>query len=418
MKKMKTGIILLALLLAAMTIAPVVSAAESSPGLPQAVPAEDVGLTQATAVASANVKLLAGTGSDFTDWKDATVRYANTYYDLNDKKTAYAFDVLTGEMYKGYILISATTENYPVLDISKGSIPGSDSASTQKTLIEAQALAGKDAAGISPVKPIYLGGLAYYNAYSIPAAGSSQKKVVYIDVYTGKAADLKNTSAGFNIPVTQAEYARVQQEKSADIQRSWGLQRKLAAGDKTVIPKTQTVSASLPYTATISGVPVYFWWTGCSPTAAGMVLGYWQSHGYSNLPTGNALIDSLASAMGTASTWPLNGATLPTRIDSGITTVAAQSGYYNLRGTSVYAPTFTDDMNEIVANRPFVISMLAGGTGAGRSTPYGQHSVTCIGYMDSVPQLVKIYDTWEGNNYHWLQYGNWGWAMNTYTRPI
>jgi hypothetical protein len=418
MNMRKIDVVLLALLLAAMAIVPMVSAAENGAGLLQAGPAADVDLTQATTIALANVNLLAGSVSDFTDWKDATVTYANTFYDLNDNKTAYAFEVMTPGKYKGYILVSATTGNYPVLDISKGPIPGSTHASAEKTLSQAQALAGKDAAGISLAKQVYLGGLAYYHAYEIPAAGSSRKNEVYFDVYTGKAADLKNTSAGFDIPVTRAEYTRVQQEKTADIQRSWSQQRKLAAGDKSVIPATQTVSASLPYTATISGVPLYFWRDGCSPTAAGMVLGYWQGHGYSNLPTGNTLIDNLASAMGTMSTWPLNGVTLPTRIDSGITTVAAQYGYYNLRGTSVYAPTFTDDMNEIVANHPFVISMLNGGTGAGRSQPYGPHSVTCLGYMNSVPQLVKIYDTWEGNNYHWLQYGNWGWAMNTYARPI
>jgi hypothetical protein len=37
----------------------------------------------------------------------------------------------------------------------------------------------------------------------------------------------------------------------------------------------------------IQGVPIYLWHHGCGPTAAGMVIGYWDSHGYSNLVPGD-----------------------------------------------------------------------------------------------------------------------------------
>lgn len=38
----------------------------------------------------------------------------------------------------------------------------------------------------------------------------------------------------------------------------------------------------------IRGVPSYLWHHGCGPTAAGMVIGYWDSHGYSSLVPGDA----------------------------------------------------------------------------------------------------------------------------------
>ncbi len=38
----------------------------------------------------------------------------------------------------------------------------------------------------------------------------------------------------------------------------------------------------------LSGVPSYHWIYGCSPTAAGMLLGYYDSHGYPNLVEGAA----------------------------------------------------------------------------------------------------------------------------------
>ena len=38
----------------------------------------------------------------------------------------------------------------------------------------------------------------------------------------------------------------------------------------------------------ISGVPAYLWIHGCGPTAAGMVIGYWDGHGYDGFISGNA----------------------------------------------------------------------------------------------------------------------------------
>lgn len=39
---------------------------------------------------------------------------------------------------------------------------------------------------------------------------------------------------------------------------------------------------------TINGVPSYEWYNGCGPTAAGMIIGYWDSLGYANLIAGSA----------------------------------------------------------------------------------------------------------------------------------
>jgi hypothetical protein len=38
---------------------------------------------------------------------------------------------------------------------------------------------------------------------------------------------------------------------------------------------------------TIPDVPAYLWYNGCGPTAAGMVIGYWDAHGYGNLISGS-----------------------------------------------------------------------------------------------------------------------------------
>jgi len=40
-------------------------------------------------------------------------------------------------------------------------------------------------------------------------------------------------------------------------------------------------------TVVISDVPSYIWYHGCGPTAAGMIIGYWDAHGFSNLIVGS-----------------------------------------------------------------------------------------------------------------------------------
>ena len=37
----------------------------------------------------------------------------------------------------------------------------------------------------------------------------------------------------------------------------------------------------------IDGVPAYIWYNGCGPTSLGMIIGYWDAHGYPNLIPGN-----------------------------------------------------------------------------------------------------------------------------------
>ncbi len=57
-------------------------------------------------------------------------------------------------------------------------------------------------------------------------------------------------------------------------------------------PKGVMPASASPYSPSaavmISGVPAYLWHHGCGPTAAGMVIGYYDTHGYSWLIPGDA----------------------------------------------------------------------------------------------------------------------------------
>ncbi|MCX9012683.1 MAG: C39 family peptidase [Candidatus Methanoperedens sp.] len=143
----------------------------------------------------------------------------------------------------------------------------------------------------------------------------------------------------------------------------------------------------------VSGVPYYIWHRGCSPTAAGMVLGYWHdTRGYTSLPTEHALIDELADAMGT----DMNGSTWPWKIGDGITTVTANHGYtFNSSFSITKAAGWPVYTSEIDNQRPMVISIWIDYTGN-----YSDHSVTGVGYYESTspPQyLAAIHNTWYPN---------------------
>ena len=43
------------------------------------------------------------------------------------------------------------------------------------------------------------------------------------------------------------------------------------------------VFASNAWAVVLSNVPAYNWYHGCTPTAVGSVMGYWDLHGYDNL---------------------------------------------------------------------------------------------------------------------------------------
>jgi hypothetical protein len=68
------------------------------------------------------------------------------------------------------------------------------------------------------------------------------------------------------------------------------------------------LAAPAAVTVTIPGVPAYQWHHGCGPTAAGMVVGYWDGHGFDALVSGDAYtqttaVDEMIASEGPASNY-------------------------------------------------------------------------------------------------------------------
>ena len=62
----------------------------------------------------------------------------------------------------------------------------------------------------------------------------------------------------------------------------------------------------------------------CAPTSAGMVMSYWDSHGYPNIPdSSTTLINELATAMSTST----STGTFIYNVDNGMNTVSSNHGY-------------------------------------------------------------------------------------------
>ncbi len=192
----------------------------------------------------------------------------------------------------------------------------------------------------------------------------------------------------------------------------------------------------------INNVPSYIWRHGCGPTALGMVIGYYDIIGYSDLITGDAAIQSSSvnnaiatsehyndysepidyypdlfqdkSELGGAHTsdciadfmqtsWSSKsnryGWSWSNMIDDAFvnyiqqenTDYSVQTGYerYSSGSWDVY-------VNEINNNRPVVLLVDSDGDGS------TDHFVTGIGY-DDANSTYAIYDTWD-NDVHWYQW--------------
>ena len=200
--------------------------------------------------------------------------------------------------------------------------------------------------------------------------------------------------------------------------------------------------AALANSVVLSGVPEYSWYYGCSPTSAGMLMGYWSGKGYTELLPGvsdpmvqSAAVDNdIASAAHIAAGEALgytygsyqnhvancladfiqtdNSSSYGTNMASGL---AAWTHYVGLTVTTSYSEVsyfggtfdYADLVSEIDAGHPMLLNL-----GAYLSS-YGSwvgHTVLAYGYQDSMFKIrvasstgyeylavagFAVMDTWE-----------------------
>ncbi len=202
---------------------------------------------------------------------------------------------------------------------------------------------------------------------------------------------------------------------------------------------------------TISGVPSYIWHRGCGPTALGMVVGYYDTHGFADLIEGDAstqtsdVNDAIANDdhyddYSLPKDWYPNLETDKSQFggahysncigDFMNTSWSSRTNYWGWSWSSDIGPAFTSYvwmrnsnyivttshvgyytpsswskyMTEIDNNRPVVLLVDSNGDG------YTDHFVTGVGY-DDTNILYAIYDTWD-HSIHWYQ---WRSMSSSYT---
>jgi len=170
-------------------------------------------------------------------------------------------------------------------------------------------------------------------------------------------------------------------------------------------------------TGYVDSVPFIDWVYGCSPTAASMLLWYWDSRGYGRLvdhfythwdyPEDEwndcANVNrELALAMGTDS---MTGGTAGNNIIPGYITTANSINGYSFSGTSYYGNAgnqyaFAYIENEIDNQRPFHWSVQQ--YWSPPHSDYIYHSLTGVGYDIILPDtFVIVHNTWDNFEPSW-----------------
>jgi len=224
--------------------------------------------------------------------------------------------------------------------------------------------------------------------------------------------------------------------------------------EDVVIPEA---SPAGPEAVVIPGVPAYLWRHGCGPTAAGMIIGYWDSQGYDWLVPGDAstqtqaVNEMMASSIAPGShlfdyAQPVDhapGPLLPDRSEEPFgdehpadsladfmrTSWSSRGNYYGWSWFSDFGPALEGYVNlvkpdgysvatenlvmgstltwesykaEIDAGRPMALLVDTEGDGV------TDHFITAIGYDDSTGvRRYAAYDTWN-RQVHWYDFRQLG----------
>ena len=329
-------------------IAVLLIAAVSAP----ASAATSVSIDDAETVASFYVRYIPTFIDNYSEWQAATVEQSTVYHNLDDKKSAYAFDVIENGQYAGYILVSATRDNYPILEFSEGKTPDAMTELTTRSERLAQERADENGLTVGESKPLYLGATFYYAEYPLIDDRGEVADRVVVDLTVPAIVDLGESRV--EILIDEKDLLEQQQMKRQEANTLWDALEKKMRAMETATPESPASSRGLGW---ISGVPVYKSPIGCSPTAAGMVLEYWDSHGYPDFPDNETLlIGELADEMGT---FP-SGRTIPNNVPGGIEEVCNKYRYYDFNAENEEL-TWNDLKDEVDLSRPFLFTMENGG---------------------------------------------------------
>lgn len=284
-------------------------------------------------------------------WTDAAVTSGVPLYDVDGNVVAWGFDVIKSQKILGYVIVNAEIgAPDPVFEFGNGS-------GLPFEYFKNQALAQvRELGAVVETRYLYPSVLTYAIQIKVSDGQSTGDRFWLRD-----KGFVTKDDPGLRIPPTDVTAS------TADMA--------IMATEEEFVPGL---------------VPDYTWYRGCTPTAAGNILAYWNNNDYPGFPSSRYdLIDELADAMYTDD----EGYTYVSDAPGGILEVCMSHGYSDWdswndsRGRSY--STYADFQDEILAGRPILAHLM-------ESVEYGgSHSVTGIGYRYDGTSWIIVHDTWD-----------------------
>jgi len=237
----KIGVVLLALLLAGMAVVPCVSAVENE---------NDVDQATAQHIAEMHMQSVATMSGDYKEWVTGTLQPSTVYYDLNDHKTAYLFDVSVDGLYSGYILTSATRNNYPILEFSRGKVPDAGPETLSRAQQAVQSSVDTKTQNVGSPRLLYLGGTFYFAQYPVTDSEGSTIETKFVDLSDNSIVDLQDLAKKY--PLDREEQKTVKLRESRRQIRCGTLMIILPLRQYRACPKRMDQNTSREFHSTVS----------------------------------------------------------------------------------------------------------------------------------------------------------------------
>ncbi|HDN65360.1 MAG TPA: hypothetical protein ENF23_03545 [Methanosarcinales archaeon] len=176
----------------------------------------------------------------YSEWQEATVKQSTVYHDLDCEKSAYVFDVIENGQYAGYIIVSATRDNYPILEFSTGRTTDviTELTTGSDTLAQERADERRLTAGES--EPLYLGATFYCVEYSLINDRGEVVDHVVVDMTVPAIVDLDASQV--EVPIGENDLLEQERMKKQEANALWdSLEEKM----KTTSPEGPALSRGL-----------------------------------------------------------------------------------------------------------------------------------------------------------------------------
>ena len=333
-------------------------------------------------------------GGAFADWRGAAVSQIVPVQGTDGSIAVYVVTLTTGGRYAGYATIDALPSLNPVLAFSRGAAPvfSSDSA--------AQASVGTSKRAPRVKRQVYMGPLSY-GVETVAATGVTETvptgalmQAASSDVIRGPPVSASGTAAVSSLGTS---YKRIANMPDYDQFTYNYTSTEYNAG---TVPAATGSYASSPY------VNAGSYYSGCAPTAAGDVVGYWALT-YPALLTGTTparggttwqkLVNDLHIYFHTSNDGG-SGSTYGNAVAPGMTRYAQGIGGLSFSSSDSSNFSWTAYTAEMDADRPVVLMFQNLNVTSPKSFAYGAHAVTGIGY-DYTPgnvasEYMIIHDNW------------------------